>query len=65
MVMVTKIAAAALSSFWSLPYLSFLKLIGSLDGSEHNPKSSKSNNKGMYENKTMSKSSYKFSSPKQ
>jgi len=42
MVMVTKIAGAALSSFWSLPYLSFKNLIGSLDGSEHNPKSSKS-----------------------
>jgi hypothetical protein len=42
MVMVTKIATAALSSFWSLSYLSSLKLIGSLDGSKHNPKSSKS-----------------------
>jgi len=42
MVMVTKIEAAALSSFWSLLYSSFKKFIGSLDGSEHNPKSSKS-----------------------
>jgi hypothetical protein len=42
MVMVTKITIVALSSFWSLLYLSFKKLIGSLDGSKHNPKSSKS-----------------------
>jgi hypothetical protein len=42
MAMVTKIAVVALSSLLSLPYLSFKKCIGSLDGFEHNPKSSKS-----------------------